>query len=137
VIDKKERFVGFDRFSVQALSNIHDFWPRLLARCGNVIGEPEDYEIWHNRRKVDELLKTGEGYEIIAKRTPRFVLPSQLRKASRISVDLGDPRAALWPSPKAREAPLIRRSEAEAERDVPPHVRAYVTFQDQNRPAKE
>jgi ribonuclease HI len=44
-INKKEQFVGFDRFSIQALANIHDFWPRHVARCGDVIWAPEDYEI--------------------------------------------------------------------------------------------
>jgi hypothetical protein len=30
VLDKKEQFVGFDRFPVQSHANIHDFWPRLV-----------------------------------------------------------------------------------------------------------
>jgi hypothetical protein len=56
VINEKKKFVGFGRFSIQALANIYDFWPRLVAKCGDVIGAPEDYEIWHDRSKLPKPL---------------------------------------------------------------------------------
>jgi ribonuclease HI len=119
VINKKEKFAGFDRFSTQALANIYYFWPRLVAKCGNITGAPE---------------------EIISRRTPGFTLPSELRAHRRSSIDFEkkEEKAALPPSGKAREAPQValpsKRPEEEAERDVPPHMRVSVTFQDQNGP---
>jgi hypothetical protein len=79
VIDKKEQFVRFDRFSVQSHVNIHDFRPRLVEKCGNVIGQPEDYEIRHERHKLEWPLEIGEQYEIIARTTTGYVNPSVLR----------------------------------------------------------
>jgi ribonuclease HI len=34
VIDGKEGFVTFPRFSVSSHANIYDFWPRLINKCG-------------------------------------------------------------------------------------------------------
>jgi hypothetical protein len=128
VINKKEKFVGFDRFSIQALANICNFWPRLVAKCGDVIGAP---------------FIEGEQYEIISRRTPGFVLPSEIRAQRRSSIDFGknDEKPALPPSGKVCEAPQVapppRKSEEEAEGDVPPHMRVSVTFQDQSGEPKE
>jgi hypothetical protein len=142
VINKKEQFVGLDTFSVQVLANIHDFWLRLAAKCGDVIGDPEGHEIWHNRCKLAKPMIEGGQYEIISRRTAGFVRPSEILAQRRSPIDLRDPRAALGPSgPKAREAPHavppVRRSEQQADRDLPMHVRAYVTFQDRNQPENE
>jgi ribonuclease HI len=63
VINGKEKTVCFDRVSVDTHANIYDFWPKLVAKCGDVIGAPEDYEIWHDRLKLARPLIMGEQYE--------------------------------------------------------------------------
>jgi ribonuclease HI len=89
VIEGKEKTFCFDRFSVNALANIYDFWPRLLEKAGDRIGNPEDYEIWHDRCKLGRGLVTGGQYEILAKRTPGLILPAEIRAQRRTSADFG------------------------------------------------
>jgi hypothetical protein len=65
-----------------------------------------------------------------------------LRTQRKSSIDFGE-KAALSLRGKARQAPHVapppskKRSEEEAERGVPPHVRAYITFQSEGLPVKE
>jgi hypothetical protein len=68
--NKKEQFVGFDCFSIHALANIHDCgsWQSVQMSSG------------HHRCKLANPLVERERYEIIARRTPRFVLPSRIRE---------------------------------------------------------
>jgi hypothetical protein len=56
VIDKEEKVFAFGRFSIHACASLHDFWPKLVERCSSSIGNPEDHEIWHDRRKLDKIL---------------------------------------------------------------------------------
>jgi hypothetical protein len=89
VINKKEKVVGFDRVSIQALADIHDSWPRLVAKCGDVIGVSEDYEILHDKCKLARPLIESEQYEIISRMTLGFVTPTELRAQLRSSIDSG------------------------------------------------
>jgi ribonuclease HI len=92
VIDRKEQFVGFSRFAVSSQANIYDFWPGLVEKCGDVIGEPEDYEIWQDRRKLEGPLIMGLEYEIIAKTAPGRTRPADAsRPKRRSSIDFGNP----------------------------------------------
>jgi hypothetical protein len=144
VIEGKEQHVGFPRISLSSHANIHDFWPRLVERCGDKIGNPEDYEIWQDRHKLEGPLIMGLEYEIISKTTPGFTKPSDLRKQRRNAIDNGT-ISGLESQPrvpkKAKEAesasPPRMRPKADVERDVPPHFRAVVTFQAHDAPEKE
>jgi ribonuclease HI len=70
VINGKEGFEAFARFSVSSHANIYDFWPRLIDKCGAGIGNPEDYEIWAERHKLSGRLVMGLSYEIVSKYSP-------------------------------------------------------------------
>jgi hypothetical protein len=144
VINKKEKSTCFDRFSIHALANMYDFWPRLVAKCGDVIGAPEDYEVWHNRFKLARPLAMGEQYEIISKRTPGFISPSELiaQRLSSFDFEVLSPlRVALPHSGKACEAPQVtphpRISEQEVSRDVPQRMRVSASFQNQSGSSRE
>jgi hypothetical protein len=144
VIDKREQFVGFPRFSVSSYANIHDFWPRLVDRCGEDIVEPEDCEIWQDRHKANGPSVMGLEYEIVSRTTPGFVKPSELKKQHRSSIDFGvSPEPEVHPpkknAPKVVEVatPPRTRSKAEVQNSVPPHFRASVTYQVQAAPEKE
>jgi hypothetical protein len=95
VIAKGEKFFGIDRFSTPALANMDDFWPKLRGHCGDDLGSPEDYKIWHRSRKLEESMRDREQYEIIARQTPGFTVPSELRAQMRGSVS--EERAAFRP----------------------------------------
>jgi hypothetical protein len=106
-----------------------------------VIGEPEDYEIWDGRRKLEDPLAMGAEYEIIARTTPGHARPADVsRPKRRSSIDLGSPSqppsqlAKSTPKRSANLAPdtpvsAPTRSKADVEKDVPPHMRATVTYQ--------
>jgi hypothetical protein len=85
VIDRKEGFVAFPRFSVSSHANIYDFWPRPIDKCGGGIGDPEDYEIWDEHHKLTGRLVMGLSYEIISKYTPG---KPRIPRTGRGSVDL-------------------------------------------------
>jgi ribonuclease HI len=62
VIAKKEKFFGFDRFSIPALANMYEFWQKVQDHCRVDIGRLEDYEIWHNRYNLEEPMRDEEQY---------------------------------------------------------------------------
>jgi hypothetical protein len=132
VINKKENVFGFERFATPALATMRDFWPRLLEHCGAGISSPVDYEIWHDHCKLERQVQEGETYQIIERPTPGFALSSEIREQRRGS--FSEQGAAFRPPGlKACEAPHvappIKRTSEEVAQDIPPHMRAFVTFQ--------
>jgi hypothetical protein len=89
VINRKEHMVAFPCLSLSSHASIHDFWPHLVEKCEDVIGEPEDYEIWEGRHKLVGPLVMGEQYEIIARTTPDRERPAYVSRHKRCSsIDL-------------------------------------------------
>jgi hypothetical protein len=147
VIDKKEKAFTFPRLSLSPHANIHDFWPHLVQKAGSAyIGEPEDYEIWEGRCKLDKPLVMGLEYEIISRISPGYAKPADVsRPKRRISFDSGisvsPPKFLSKPSKSAHlgpdgPKPMAMRSKADAERNVPPQLRATVTSQASDAPEK-
>jgi hypothetical protein len=87
MVDKEEKFHAIDRFHISASANLKDFWRQLPERYHEEFGEPEEYEIWHNRRRLDKILETGEQYEIITKRTPGRNIPVHRRNSADLSAN--------------------------------------------------
>jgi hypothetical protein len=80
----------------------------------------------------------------LRRRTPGFIMPSELQAQRRTSIDLGGKGEPLAKKlTKTQEAPTGvastqgTRTKKEVKGDIPPHLRAYVTFQDQNQPERE
>jgi ribonuclease HI len=137
VIDKKEQFVAFPRFSVSSHANTYDFWPRLVDKCGAQIGEPEDYEIWHDRRKLEGPIIVGLEYEIIARSTPGHLKPDLMRKVRRSSIDAGIPPVQLIEVKEKKKytdelTPPTTISKAQA--SASPQFQAQVVYQAQDAP---
>jgi ribonuclease HI len=147
VIDRKEKVFTFPRLSLSSHANIHDFWPHLVQKAGSAfVGEPEDCEIWEGRRKLDKPLIMGLEYEIISKISPGHAKPADVsRPKRRISFDEGSSPPRSQPSIQSTKSahlapdgpvPVVTRSKADAERYVPPHLRATVTYQASDAPEK-
>jgi hypothetical protein len=143
VIDGKEGFVAFPRFSISSHANIYDFWPRLMDKCGGGIGDPEDYEIWDEHHKLSGRLAMGLYYEIISKYTPGRPRIPRPRRGSIDLTTAPDPPEVL--SPDKSKVPQFRSSwipgsqpiESRTPPGVRPQWRAQVVYQAQDGPERE
>jgi hypothetical protein len=139
---KKEKVIAFPRISLSSHANIHDFWSHLIEKCGEDIGEPEDFEIWEGNSKLDKPLREGNQYDIRPRIATAPNRPEASKTQRRTSVDttfsaLIPTRPSLNGAQWAPDGPVPVITRPKNDTHIPPHLQAVVRYQSTEAPPKE